>query len=111
MKKIWFDIKDWLRSTLFKSPALIEWTINVQTVQKFGHYDLLITDDANRSYSLGIGPLICGDIRVPKGKWIDAMSTIQPGTILKVRIRSEELVDARSQAIIILKVLSLMNGR
>ena len=103
MKK-WLKIKDLFRNIVFRRTDVTEITIVVQTVQQYGRYDLLVTD-ASRTYSIGLGAILCGDVKIPKGKWQEAMAEITPGTTLKIRVRPEELVES-SGAITVLRLVN-----
>ena len=111
MKKLWYKFKGWLQKSVYRTPAVIDWTITVNTKQRYGSYNILVTDAGNRSYDIGIGALICGATPLPRDKWQEVMDSIDSGSVLKVRIRAEELADSSNSAISVLRVNGIGYGR
>lgn len=111
MKRLWYKFKGWLSKLLFRTPAVIDWTINVQSKQRYGTYNLLVTDMGNRSYDIGVGAFITGEVGMPKDRWQEVVDSIDVGSVLKVRIRAEELADTGSSAISVLRVNGIGYGR
>ena len=110
MKKLWLACKEWLSSVLKRNPPFVDLTIQIQSVQRYGTYNVLVTDINNRSYDIGVGAFLGGTISVPKGRWQEMVDSIYAGDVLNIRVRGEDLSDTGITAISVLRVNGIGRG-